>query len=277
MTAYIFCLRYVDADNWRICKERRLIGVRTSPSGMNSAREVRLGDTIYVWRGGAGRAGAGLLAQVTATGPATPAVNAPWPESESYTFVIPFQLNEELTEPIPDGFPGNARGTRFKFMNSDLQKSLRPLSDVSAKLLAECFGSDDVLQRGEPETIAIPGGGWSSNQDLIRRVEEAAVAAVRRHLAHEGWREVRDCQKDGCGYDLLCEHADGRRRLVEIKGTTGSAMRFRLTRLEREVLSRDPDGRIYVVLDALVTPKVEVLNWAEVEDLGVRAASWQVG
>jgi hypothetical protein len=39
--------------------------------------------------------------------------------------------------------------------------------------------------------------------------------AGRRHLSGEGWQELRDCQRDGCGYDLLYEHADGRRRLVK--------------------------------------------------------------
>lgn len=38
MTSYIFCLRYdVDADNWDVCKETGLLGVRTSPSGCRTA------------------------------------------------------------------------------------------------------------------------------------------------------------------------------------------------------------------------------------------------
>jgi hypothetical protein len=275
MAAYVFCLRHADADNWEICKRDGLIGVRRSASGMKSAREVDPGDKIYVWRGGAGRPGAGLLARVKVVEAARPATSVPWPDPDSYTYVIPVELEEELTEPIPDSHPGNGKGIRFRIENTDLQKSLRPLSSESELLLAQCFAPTAVSLQDDL-AVALPHG-WSTDQALIKAVEEAAVAAARKHLVRDGWREIRDCQKDGCGYDLLYEHSDGRRRLVEVKGTAAPEVRFQLTRLEHEVLSRDPSGRIYVVVDALNAASVHVLDWTEVEELGVRPAAWQVG
>lgn len=272
---YIFCLRYADADNWQICKDRQIIGVRTSPSGIASAQSVSAGDHIYIWRGGgASKPGAGLIARIVATGPASPARDVPWPDADSYSYVIPMRLEEELGTPIPDSHPGNGKGVRFGIENTDLQKSLRPLSTESVARLRECFHDAAVDSELPPISTST---GWSTDQALIRRVEESAVREVREHLRKEGWREVRDCQRDGCGYDFIYAHGDGRRRLVEVKGTNSTEVRFQLTRLEHQVLSRDPSGRIYVVLDALKAPVVRELDWTEVEELGLRPAAWQVG
>lgn len=230
-----------------------------------------------VWRGGAGRPGAGLLARASVTEPPRSASNPPWPEPESYSYVIPFRLVQELDTAIPDTFPGHRQGLRFKVMNSDLQKSLRPLSEESSRLMEECFSRRHDDHDSDLTGIATTGGGWSFDQDLIRRVERAAVAAVRRLLAEEGWREVRDCQQDGCGYDLLYEHPRHGARLVEVKGTAGQEVRFALTALEHQVLSRDPSAPIYVVLNALDEATVTVLDWTDVEELGVRPPAWRVG
>ncbi|HEY8722157.1 DUF3883 domain-containing protein [Pengzhenrongella sp.] len=279
MGNYIFCVRYEDASNWQICKEAGLLGIRTNPQGKTSATATRAGDIVYIWRGGSPKPGSGLLARVRITAPALRAKNVPWPEPDLYSYVIPFALDEELKTPIRDSFPGNKRGERFGFMNSDLQKSLRPVSADSARRLSECFrsGFDSSAIVIEQSPVATKAGGWSSDQDLIRRIEQAAISAARGHLRGDGWREVRDRQQDGCGYDLLYEHPDGRQRLVEVKGTGGAEVRFMLTRLEHSVLSHDPSGRIYVVLDALGEARVEVLDWTDVEGLGVKPERWQVG
>jgi hypothetical protein len=277
MAAYVFCLRYQDAGNWEICKRESIIGVRQSPSGINSARLLEAGDHVYVWRGGAPKPGAGLLARVVVTDEARPAQNVPWPDPSLYSCVIPFRLQEELAQPIPDSYPGNGKGTRFKIQNTDLQKGLRPLSDESELLLAACFSATDSPSVPEEVSPVDTDTGWSSDQALIRAVEAAAVQAVRKHLSDGGWKEVRDCQLDGCGYDFVFEHGDGRRRLVEVKGTSSKRLRFQLTRREHNVLSRDPSARIYVLLDALGEGRVVELDWTDVEELGVAPLSWAVG
>jgi hypothetical protein len=274
VTSYVFSLSYADGANWKICKKHEIIGIRAK--GAPSARAITGGETIYVWQGGVPRRGTGLLACITASGPARRAHDIPWPDPADYICVIPFRLDEELAEPVPDEFPGHQQGARFKIQNTDLQKGFRPLSAESERLVADCFSAPPGPR--EPDTpVVIADGGWPADQELISRVEQAAVTAVRKHLADSGWHEVRDCQQDGCGYDLLYEHGDGRRRLVEVKGTAGTEVRFRLTRLEHEVLSRQADSRVYVVLDALADPRVHVLDADDVERLGVVPVVWEVG
>jgi hypothetical protein len=277
VAAYVFSLDYSDAANWEICRREGVIGVRQSPSGQASARALQEGDVAYVWRSGGRRPGSGLIAKIEITGKAKPAAttHVPWPSPDSFTFVIPFRLIKQLDQPVPDTFPNNQKGVRFRIQNTDLQKSLRPVSDESEQLLEAYFTSSTSDPDGAVP-VAVPGG-WSTDQELIREVEEAAVAASRSHLASHGWREVRDCQRDGCGYDFIYEHPSHGSRLVEVKRTAGSAVRFQLTRLEHGVLSRDPSGRIYVVLNALDDPEVRELDWTDVEDLGVRPSGYEVG
>ncbi|MBC7596336.1 MAG: DUF3883 domain-containing protein [Kineosporiaceae bacterium] len=201
----------------------------------------------------------------------------PWPDPGSFTYLVPFEMSEELDDAVPDSFPNNQKGKRFKIQNTALQKGLMPVSDESHPLLEACFtdpGSADDL---ELVSVAINGGGWSSDQGLIREVERAAVAATRSFLTADGWQETRDCQLDGCGYDFVFKHNDGRERLVEVKGTNSNDVRFQLTRLEHKVMSTDPSARIYVVTRALNAPRIHVLEWTDVEDLGVKPSSWQVG
>jgi hypothetical protein len=120
-------------------REVQHVGIDVSPAGIRSAQQVERGDTIYVWLGGAGRPGTGLIARVRASTRADRALSAPWPDPGIYSYVIPFDEVEELAQAIQDRHPGNGKGVRFKIQNTDLQKSLRPLSDESQSLLAVCF------------------------------------------------------------------------------------------------------------------------------------------
>ncbi|GAA2079235.1 DUF3883 domain-containing protein [Aeromicrobium tamlense] len=275
--AYVFTLEYADASNWEICKARGLVGVRQSPQGQATARLVKEGDVLYVWRGGGQRSGAGLIARVLVAGAAYEPVagEAPWPNPASFTYLIPIVLDEELVEPITDRFPGNRMGARFKLQNTALQKGLMRVSDESRDLLEACFSSRsrDLLEM----LPVVTRGRWSTDQDLIRKVEHAAVEAARDFLGDEGWREIRDCQLDGCGYDFIFRDHYGRERFVEVKGTTSDQPHFQLTRLEHQIVSNDPRARICVVTRALTAPRIHLLEWPDVRDLGVKPVVWQVG
>lgn len=277
-TAFVFTLDYADASNWEICKAKGLIGVRQSPQGQATARSVREGDVLYVWRGGGQKPGAGLIARAIVTGPAyEPTVNeVPWPDPTTFTYVIPITLDEELAKPVPDRFPGNRMGERFKLQNTALQKGLMKVSDESQALLEACFSVRSTNDSVEPSPVATRRG-WSTDQELIRAVERAAVDAVRNFLGDEGWREVRDCQLDGCGYDFIFLDHNGRERLVEVKGTTSDHPAFQLTRLEHQVVSTDQRARICVVTRALTAPRIHVLEWGDVRGLGLKPIAWQVG
>jgi hypothetical protein len=81
------------------------------------------------------------------------------------------------------------------------------------------------------------------NRALGRAGEELVRGHERRRLAGEGApglatqvRWVADLDGDGAGYDILSFEADGRRRLIEVKTTTGVATTpFFLTRNEEAV------------------------------------------
>lgn len=160
MTSYVFSLSYADAANWEICKKHGIIGIRYK--GARSASEITGGETIYVWQGGLPRRGTGLLACITASGPARPAHDIPWSDPADYICVIPFRLDEELAEPVRDRFPGNQQGVRFGIQNTDLQKGFRPLSAESERLVADCFSAPPGPR--EPDTsvaIADGAGRWT--------------------------------------------------------------------------------------------------------------------
>jgi hypothetical protein len=281
VAAYVFSLRYEDSGNWEICQRERLIGVRGSRHAQARAQQITPGETVYVWRGGVPKRGTGLIARFTTAGPGLRAENPPWPDPERYTWVIPIRDIECLTTAVPDRFPGNREGVRFKVQNSAVQQGLQVISRESAALMERCF-TDEGFSRAEGEghdepVLVATGRGWSADQTLIRKVEVAAVAAVRILLEDRGWTEVRDRQRDGCGYDLLYRGPSGEEVLVEVKGTIGSARRFILTRREHEVLSRDRRARVFLVLDALNTATVEVLGWPDVQKLGLTPDRWRVG
>ncbi|MFQ6398967.1 DUF3883 domain-containing protein [Nocardia sp. KC 131] len=278
MPEYVFSLHHKDSRNWEICKSESLIGVRGSRHAQTRAQQVQFGDTVYVWRGGgASRRGSGLIAKLSVAGPAHRAVNPPWPDPELYTFVIPIANVLELATPVPDRFPSNREGTRFRVQNSAVQQGLQIISSESAALMEACFVSEGLIEPPQQLAVSTSSGGWSTDQALIRRVERAAIEAARQQLQADGWYEIRDCQQDGCGYDLLYGRGT-EELLVEVKGTAGGAKRFVLTRLEHQVLSSDPRARVYLVLDALgAAPRGEVLDWRAVSALGILADRWRVG
>lgn len=281
MSSYIFCLSRVDASNWAICKSDHVLGVRTSPSSHRSANQLSVGDAVYVWQGGGSKPGSGLIARAIVSSPALPAIDPPWPNPENYSYVVPISDIEELDSPVSDRFPGNGRGVLFGIQNTDLQKGLRPLEESSLMRLASCFPSTvhdaDPQRTDEFPSVSTAGGGWSSDQELIRAVELAAVERARDHLKSLEWRELRDCQQDGCGYDFLYADPNESLRKVEFKGTAGSDLRFLLTRKEHDILETDPNALVVVVVDVFNIGQVHLLRQSDISDIGLRPDRWQVG
>ncbi|MET7767442.1 DUF3883 domain-containing protein [Nocardia sp. NPDC005366] len=281
VSEFVFSLQYKDSGNWEICQSEGLIGVRSSRRAQERAQEVKRGDTVYVWRGGTPKPRTGLIARLMVAGPGRVAKNPPWPDPQQYTWVIPIEDVVTLETPVPDRFPGNRQGVRFKVENTAVQQGLQMISAESAALMEKCFTDEGFAPVGasplpDPAAVATQGG-WSTDQELIRKVEQAAISAVRSHLRADGWHETRDCQQDGCGYDLLYRRGVDEEMPVEVKGTAGMVRRFVLTRREHEVLSTDARARLYLVMDALVHPKVEALDWRGVSQLGVAPDRWRVG
>jgi len=105
-------------------------------------------------------------------------------------------------------------------------------------------------------------------------VEEAAIQEAKKLL--EKKYQVIDRQKDNCGYDLLARHRKTKEELhVEVKGTSGSNMRFYMTRNEFRYMSM-PQWRLIIVCDALAKPKATMLNAKEVQTaFNIEPFAWE--
>ena len=97
-----------------------------------------------------------------------------------------------------------------------------------------------------------------ADPEIIRKVEKAAVAHVRKILRAEGWRVV-SVETMKCGYDLHCVQPD-KEMHVEVKGTRGDEPSFMLTRGEHERAESDPNFTLYLVLRALDAPRLVVFS-----------------
>jgi hypothetical protein len=100
----------------------------------------------------------------------------------------------------------------------------------------------------ENAEVEVSGAGFG-DPDTNRRIERAAVDAVKRHYKRGGFK-VRSCERDNLGYDL--EVKNGRTTLhVEVKGISGAGIRFPITAGEVNCAARDASFRLAVVTDAL--------------------------
>ncbi len=104
------------------------------------------------------------------------------------------------------------------------------------------------------------GRKWPSTPDAAHNadVEAAAIAFVRQSLGHE----VRDRQRDWCGWDLEFAR-DGRVLCIEVKGLSGSQLCVELspneyTAMKRAIDRNFPEGdyRLAVVCNALTEPQL---------------------
>ena len=92
-----------------------------------------------------------------------------------------------------------------------------------------------------------------------KKVEKAAINAVRTLLGRKGYN-IRDRQKDYCGYDLLATRKRQPKELhIEVKGTSTSEMQFFMTENERNYMN-NPKWRLAIVTSALTRPNVNMLN-----------------
>jgi hypothetical protein len=95
-----------------------------------------------------------------------------------------------------------------------------------------------------------------------KKVERAAVDLVTDRLEADGWT-VTSREAENLGYDL---HAKKGRsiRHVEVKGVSGSAPEFAITKNEVETAKKDSRWEVHVVTEALSTrPQVEVIKAAK--------------
>lgn len=100
------------------------------------------------------------------------------------------------------------------------------------------------------------GGGFGS-PEMNRRVEKAAIAAVRTEYERNGWT-VTSVEADRLGYDLRCQSGEQEEH-VEVKGTQGCDVCFIITAGEVRNALMDRQHVTCVVTDAL-TPSPSLVK-----------------
>ena len=103
-------------------------------------------------------------------------------------------------------------------------------------------GSLESLER-ELESSPSYGQGWGLSARERQAVDEAAMECAINHFRDQGF-DVKDVHRTH-SYDLEVER-QGKRRKVEVKGTTGSGGKVLLTRNEVE-LARKEDVILFVI------------------------------
>nr|ART39930.1 J381 [uncultured bacterium] len=137
-----------------------------------------------------------------------------------------------------------------------------------ASLAEELVSSPPPDIGGPPPRFVFP------DPEHRKKVELAAVEAAL-HFLRKNYK-VTDRQKDNCGYDLLARHKKTDEELhVEVKGTSGEAMHFYMTRGEYRYMLI-PQWRLLIVTNTLVSPKLSLLTRAEVEKtFDLEAFAWE--
>lgn len=150
------------------------------------------------------------------------------------------------------------------FLKSGPAGTVYPLTEAQGLLLGSLVDRVTPRQRyvklTKNEGFAVQaqfGGGFGSAK-VNKKVEQAAVKALRRHLGELGW-EIRSVEADKVGYDLECRR--GSQVLhVEAKGVRGVKRIFVLTAGEYKRSSEDPSFRLGIVTTALSSPVVLLLS-----------------
>lgn len=134
-----------------------------------------------------------------------------------------------------------------------------------------------LLERTDVEEIDVRGGGFA-DAETRKAVERAAVDHVIEVLEAEGF-DVEDRQAENCGFDLLATR-DGECLEVEVKGTSGVARNFFITRNETQHAEKSAkefgNWRLYLVTSALDKPTLHRYTWSELQDsFEMKALAWQ--
>jgi hypothetical protein len=200
---------------------------------------------------------------------------------EGATFHEEYMPRPEYSD--SDGFELDVHGSKYSYCLSAGFAHLIPTANRTIIILGEHFKRTPVLYvRGNgkndkwrkefadfaeilvtkrtdseprPPTLSFP----DSKQRKL--VEEAAIAAAKQFLSKK--YQIKDRQKDNCGYDLLARHRKtGEELHIEVKGTGGKIMHFYMTRNEFRYMP-SPQWRLIMVCDALGSPETTMMDAAE--------------
>jgi len=241
MTDYIASLNLTGerAHNWRYCVEAGELGIPRERS--NEAQGVRPGDHIYIWRSGAAKSGAGLIARVRVSGQATPLDGSErWPRLQTYGCKIPIDQITELSSPVWSRFPNNGRNAQG-IENGWLTRSWATVPDHVVSGLSSIFEREPVRSGKVPATD-------KPDSDALRKFEPKDAS---EYLA---FMEGRTLHKTRLHEDLLTNFARHvRQRKFEVKAPHPRDMVLRRDGGEILVEAKDvgADNPLFAVRAAL--------------------------
>jgi len=140
-------------------------------------------------------------------------------------------------------------------------QTLRELEPSSAQLLAARLGTTaNMLSVRALKSSR--GGGFQTDAEQRKRIEEAAIQHVTRHFLNKGYK-VGSVENEKMGFDLKVAKGDVVLH-VEVKGVGGTGRDVILTRQELERCRSDKRSRLVVVTNALDAPQLHDMSGKEV-------------
>jgi hypothetical protein len=140
------------------------------------------------------------------------------------------------------GYPGQSNVWYPPIDNPDAARfviKLRKLIGGTMGILAKPTTGRSGGRRGTPD------------EDLITKIEQAAVAATKTHFKKQGYK-VESFEQDNRGWDIEARKGD-ERLLIEVKGHIGNTIQFELTPNEYSKLQENSMSyRVCVLRNALI-------------------------
>ena len=142
---------------------------------------------------------------------------------------------------------------RWKWLTYPRQRPY--LNGANAKIAQALWNRAKLKLKTAPVSVKVSGGGFGRSPEQIRKVEKAACSAVKLYFREKGY-ELISCEKENRGYDF-----DVRRNKeelhVEVKGVSGSMLKFPITTNEIACAKSDTKFKLAVVTEA-TTPQKKV-------------------
>jgi len=190
------------------------------------------------------------------------------PDDERILWLAPI---EQFAEPVPihELKKSMKRLKSVRAFNGTMPVgTLYEVNNEEQRILEDVCGLPHPSDTDEPalkagDYLSAHGAGFGDPKNN-RRVERAAIAAVKKWYLQKGW-SVQSKEADRCGYDLECAFGD-KRECAEVKGVSSSLPSFLITRGELDASERNPCFVIFVVTQALEKhPRIQRMTGRELK------------
>jgi len=212
-------------------KELETLAQKGKSGGWSCLKNTKDGDLLFIYFT---KPRSAIVASATASGDAVDGYNWPYEvDIKDVELIEPWITLKKLRRSIPelDWLKSPQHNT---YLDEDVARKLFKLAHVKRNPTTD-------------STVKIVGGGFGTAEQN-RIVEKAARKAVRLHFEKKGYKFVSR-EKENLGYDFDAT-GKGETIHVEVKGASGSTIRFPITNNEVECAKVDAKFRLAVVTEA---------------------------